>query len=199
MSSPCFCHEPIRWVEGRQAFVMTFGQVGFPSQPGSTGEVVRAGEEELAPRSGAGAPPVGDRAWYVDSGGDGHDPGQGRLGAIRWRPERAATARGRRSAAAPVAAAPHPPPCPRRRRDRQSPTLGTGRGPARPARRGGRRPRAFRAGHPPRGGRVPDREDFRRLATRRVLHPGPDPTGATHPGMGAPPGEHRGLRAVPDR
>jgi DNA replication protein DnaC len=33
---------------------------------------------------------------------------------------------------------------------------------------------------------VPHREDLRRLAARGVLDPGPDPAGATHPGMGPP-------------
>jgi hypothetical protein len=49
-----------------------------------------------------------------------------------------------------------------------------------------RRSRAFRAGHPPCRGCVPDRQDPRRMEARRLLHPGADPAGTTHPGVGAP-------------
>jgi hypothetical protein len=66
-------------------------------------------------------------------------------------------------------------------------------------RRGGRRPGTLRAGHPPGRGRVPDREDLRRLAARSLLDPGTHPAGPTHPGMGPPPREPRRLRALRDR
>jgi len=65
----------------------------------------------------------------------------------------------------------------------QGPTVGIGRGPRSPLRRGGRAG-TLRPGHPPRRRRLPHREDVRGLDTGGVLDPRPDPTGAAHPRMG---------------
>jgi len=93
---------------------------------------------------------------------------------------------------------PHPPARPRGRGHSQGPTLGTRRGPACPVHRGGRRAGTLRPGHPPRHRRLPHRQDLRGVVARGVFDPGPDPAGATDPGMGPPPGESGGVRAVRD-
>ena len=103
------------------------------------------------------------------------------------------------SSAASTAAAPHPSPRTRGRGDREGPTLGAGGGVEGPVRRGGRRPGTLSTRHPPRGCRVPDREDVPGLAARGLLDPGTDPAGAAHPGMGPPAGEPRCVRAVGHR
>ena len=113
--------------------------------------------------------------------------------------DRAAAPGGRGSAAAPAADAAHPCRRPGGDRDRQSATLGTRSRCSAPC-----SPKRSPAGTGPRWrpaerGRVPHREDLPRLETRSILHPRPHPAGAADPGMGAPQGEPRRLRAVRDR
>ena len=64
-------------------------------------------------------------------------------------------------------------PRPRGGRDRQGATVGTGRGPPGPVRRGGRRAGTVRAGDPPSSRRVPHREDLRRLEPEASSIPAP--------------------------
>ncbi len=93
-----------------------------------------------------------------------------------------AVARGCSSTAAPVAPTPHPRPRPRGRGHREGPTVGTGGSAAGPVRRRSRRAGTLRAGHPPRRGRFPHRQNLGRLEGGGVLDPGTDPTSLAHPG-----------------
>ena len=54
----------------------------------------------------------------------------------------------------------------------------------------------LRPGHQESAGRVPHRQDLRRLGRRAVLDPAADPGGAADPGMDRPPREPRRLRPV---
>ena len=49
---------------------------------------------------------------------------------------------------------------------------------------------------PAQSGRVPDRQDLRRLGRDRQLDPGADPAGAAHPRMNPPPREPRRVRTI---
>ena len=96
-----------------------------------------------------------------------------RLG--RLRPMTAPAAPGRRSRrpVAPAAAPAHAQPRPRPAGHRQSAALGTRRSDAGPAGRRARRPASFVDRHPPQSGRVPDRQDLRRLGRDHLIDPAP--------------------------
>ena len=70
-------------------------------------------------------------------------------------------------------------------RDRESATVGTGRGDQGAVRRGDHRPVPVHARHPPQGRRVPDREDLRHLGRDRLLDPRPRPSTRCGPWNGS--------------
>ena len=63
---------------------------------------------------------------------------------------------------------------------REGPTLGSRRGRAGPARRGSRRPGRREPAHPPQAGRVPYRQDLRRLGRDEIVHTPRHPGRAQH-------------------
>ena len=52
---------------------------------------------------------------------------------------------------------------------------------------------------PAQSGRVPHRQDLRRLGRNRQLDPGADPAGAAHPGVARPSREPRRVRTIRHR
>ena len=80
-----------------------------------------------------------------------------------------------------------------------SAALGARRSPPRAARRGGRRPRPSDDPDPPPRVRAAGRQDVRRLGTRAIRDPRPDPAGAADAGMDRPRTRSSRLRPVRDR
>ena len=66
----------------------------------------------------------------------------------------------------------------------------------RTAHRGARRPPSILNPGPAQSGRVPHRQDLRRLGRDRQLDPGADPAGAAHPRVDPPPREPRRVRTI---
>ena len=130
-----------------------------PRRPGVRRD---AGGGDPGPQKGT-APPAGwptTSTWPSTTWTSRPPPG---ARGDRRRPGPAAAGRRAGGSAAPDAAAAHAPHRPRAARHRQGPAVGPRRGAPRAARRGSRRPGPIRAGHPPRPGRLPHREDLRRL------------------------------------
>ncbi len=132
-----------------------------PSPPGRSEDPQPAARHLRLVRASA-PPPAADDSNDERTASDGHPA------AHRPRHQRRPARRGDR-AHPPPEAAPHPPGADRPDPHRQGPALGPRRGRPRPARRGSRRPRPRQPAHPPQAGRLPRRQDLRRLG--RDQHP----------------------------
>src|SRR5579875_1211879 len=169
------------------------------STPAETacGGLIRPCPSSPAPPAGPPSAPTATPSTQRPATRSSRDPpGRGparRRSTVRGGPGRA------RGPMPPVAAALHPPRSHRRAARRQSPTLGTGRTAPGPVIGRDRGAGAFQHRSPPPGRPLPGRQNLRELGPVPVVDLPSHPTSAAFPGMGRPPRERRGVRAVGHR
>ncbi len=183
-----FNPKDVDWALGHAAVHARFAEADLASildhhhtrTADANGTTHRAGEERSLPRAPAAGPPSAPTPTRSPATTanqrrrcERDAPDQDHVDPDPRGAERTAAARGPPTAAAPAAAAAHPRTRPRGHRHREVPTLGTGRGPARPVRPRGRRAGTLRPGHPPRRGRVPHRETFEAWSAEASSIPAP--------------------------